>query len=323
MDQLKEIEKINIKPLFIETYKKIMGEEYDQFMHYSLSYLTKTVRVNTLKITVEEFQRRMSPDFILEPLPWCDFAFWMTKKEETRYDLGNLLEHTLGYFYLQEAASLLPPLALLEGENIPEEPIILDCCASPGSKTTQIASMVENKGLIIANDAQVKRLPSLVMNLQRMGVHNTVVTGLNGAIFAKKNLRFDYIMVDAPCSGTGTVRRSLKTLEMYSPNLIRKLSRTQIRLLEAAYEALKPGGLVTYSTCTLEPEENEFVVSELLRKYPKAEIIPINLNIKRATPILEWFKLDIDPRCIDCLRINPQDNNTEGFFVAKIRKSQE
>lgn len=320
MDQIKELEKVTIKPLFTETYQELMGNEYQEFLKYSLSYLTKTIRVNTNKISVEDFIKRMEDRFELKPVPWCKEAFWMTRIDSERYDLGNLKEHTLGYFYLQEAASLLPPLCLLENEKIPESPKALDMCAAPGSKTTQLAAMLNNEGLILANDAQATRLPALTMNLQRLGITNTVVTSTNGLNLKKMKEYFDYIMVDAPCSGTGTIRRSLKTLQMYSPGMISKLSRVQKGLIKAGFEALKPGGVMTYSTCTLEPEENEFVVSELLKEYDNAQIVPVNLKIKRAEPILSWKNLEINPECKDCLRVNPQDNNTEGFFVAKIKK---
>ena len=136
-------------------------------------------------------------------------------------------------------------------------------------------------------------------------------------------MEFDKILVDAPCSGSGTIRRSLKVLRMWSPGLVHKMAGIQRQLIESAFIALKEGGEMVYSTCTQEPEENEAIVSHLLNKYPNAELLDIELDIVRSKPILKFDKLDINPKVKKCLRIYPFDNDTEGFFVAKIRKSSE
>lgn len=310
---------IEIKPSFEERYRKIFGEEYDEFMRYSTSYIRKAIRVNTIKITVPELVSRLNERWILEPVPWCKEGFFIDfKGEEGRYDIGNLPEHTLGYIYVQDPASMLPPVVLSpqSGEAV------LDICAAPGSKTTQLAAMMKNEGVIVANDINADRLKALGMNISRMGVANTIITHSIGGAMKKKDISFDRILVDAPCSATGTIRRSLSALKMWTERLVTKLSREQRALIDAGFTLLKPGGIMVYSTCTQEPEENEAVVSWLLERYPEAEALPIELDIKRRKPITEWEGTAYNSAVKDCLRIAPQDNDTEGFFVAKIRKKE-
>ncbi len=194
-------------------------------------------------------------------------------------------------------------------------------CAAPGSKTTQLAAMMQNTGVLIANDLQGSRLKALGINLRRCGTTNTMVTQMPGNYFKKHKERYDSILVDAPCSGTGTIRRSLKTLQMWSPNLVRKMRGIQKQLLLSAYEALKPGGLLIYSTCTLEPEEDEGMVGYLLDNCD-LETEEIKLDIVRSNPITEWEGKEFNKGVEKCLRIYPQDNDTEGFFVAKMRKKK-
>ncbi|MBL7050760.1 RsmB/NOP family class I SAM-dependent RNA methyltransferase [Candidatus Woesearchaeota archaeon] len=304
---------IQIKEKFEERYKLLAGKDYKKFMDISMTYLRRSIRINTLKISINELKKRL-PKWKLTQIPWCKEGFWIEHKKKERRDIGNLKEHQLGYFHVQEAASMLPPLAL----NPQPGETILDMCASPGSKSTQIAITMENKGILITNDYKGMRLKPLGINLQRAGLTNTLTTLMEGRRF--KGFQFDRILVDAPCSGTGTIRKSLKTLRMWNPNMIRRLSGTQKQLLETAFNNLKPGGTVVYSTCSLEPEEDEEVVSFLLDKYPNAKLQEIELPIKRSPLILEFEGKKYNKEVKKCLRIWPQDNDTEGFFVAKIKK---
>jgi len=253
----------------------------------------------------------------LQQIPWCKEGFYIEHIKKERRDIGNLIEHTLGYFYTQEAASMIPPL-VLEPE---ESDIVLDIAASPGSKTTQLASIMNNKGLLVANDYQTQRLKPLSINIQRCGITNCIITLMRGQWFKKSNIEFDKILVDAPCSGTGTIRKSLKTLRIWNPNMVKRLSITQKQLIETAFNILKTNGTLVYSTCSLEPEENEAIVDFLLNKYENAKLEEIKIKeINRSEPILEFDKNKYNDEVKKCLRIWPQDNDTEGFFVAKIKK---
>lgn len=311
-------ESVTIKPLFEERYRELLGNRYDSFIQTSVTYLRKSIRVNTLKKPVAEVCARLEKQgWRLSPVPWCNSGFWL-EHSAGRLDIGNTLEHTLGYLYVQEAASMLPP----EVMDIEEGQLVLDLCASPGSKSTQIAQLLNGTGLVVCNDRTGVRLKPLGLNIQRMGAVNAVVACGDGRRFSSLGEVFDRVLVDAPCSGTGAIRKSLGTLDMWNPHALRRLSRMQLKLLEAGYACLKPGGIIVYSTCSLEPEENEAVVSAFLGRNEGAEILPIELPITRSPAVMEFGGKALHKDVKRCLRIWPQDNDTEGFFVAKIRKPQ-
>jgi tRNA (cytosine49-C5)-methyltransferase len=315
LEAFKNKTKVEFKPKFVEHYKSLT--DWEEFKKYSLAFLQRSIRVNTLKADVTDIKEKLSKEWHLQPIPWCKEGFWIKHKGEgkdERRDIGNLIEHALGYIYVQEAASMIPPIVL---DPQPGE-LILDMCAAPGSKTTQIAQYMKNKGMLIANDVTHQRLQSLGINVQRCGITNTVITQMDALWF--KDMQFDRILLDAPCSGTGTIRKSLKTLRMWNPNGIKRLAGMQRRLIEKAFSLLKPGGTLVYSTCSNEPEENEAVVSHLLQKFPDAVVESFKLDIKHGDAITEFDGNKYHPDVKHCLRIWPQENDTEGFFVAKIKK---
>ena len=306
---------IEFKEKFIGHYSKLT--DFEIFKKYCLSFLRRSIRVNTLKITIPKLVKRIETDWYLTPVPWCKEGFWVDHKgigEEKRRDIGNLTEHALGYFYVQEAASMIPPVVL---DPKPEE-IVLDMCASPGSKASQIAQYMQNKGLLVANDYKGIRLAPLGINLQRMGITNCIITLMEGRRF--KGHQFDKILLDAPCSGTGTIRKSIKTLRMWNPLTIGKIAGQQKQLINAAFENLKPGGTMVYSTCSLEPIEDENVVTHLLDTYSDAQLEDFEIPLKRGFVCNEFDGMSFHKDIQKCLKLWPQDNDTEGFFVAKINK---
>ncbi|MBS3176819.1 NOL1/NOP2/sun family putative RNA methylase [Candidatus Woesearchaeota archaeon] len=288
--------------------------DIEQYKVYSTSFLRRSIRVNTLKITVKELKKRMEPNWNLEQIPWCKEGFWIEHVKKERRDIGNTMEHALGYYYIQESASMIPPIVL----NPKQRNLILDMCAAPGSKASQLAQYMENTGVLIANDYTGIRLAPLGINLQRMGVRNHMITLMHGQWF--KNLQLDAVLVDAPCSGTGTIRKSIKTLEIWNPEMVKKLSYVQKKLIQNGFNLLRPGETLVYSTCSQEPEENEGVVDFLLKNNPNAKIEKIDLDIKHSPAVLAFEKNEYDASIKKTLRLWPQDNDTEGFFVAKIRK---
>ena len=312
LESVSNAENIKFKDKFKERYEKLT--DWDDFSKYSLSFLRRSIRINTILGSVQDTTKSIkAKGWILDPIPWCKEGFWISHPE--RRDVGNLLEHHLGKIYVQEAASMIPPLFL---QPKPGE-LVLDMGASPGSKTTQMAAMMENKGLIIANDYKGQRLQSLGINIQRSGLTNVLITLMHGKRF--HDFLFDKILVDAPCSGTGTIRKSLKTINIWNAGMIKKLARMQIQLLENAYNNLKEGGELVYSTCSLEPEENEGVIHLFLEKFPDAKIEEVKLpGLKVAKPVMEFNGVKYNPQVKNVLRIWPQDNDTEGFFVCKIKK---
>jgi NOL1/NOP2/sun family putative RNA methylase len=222
----------------------------------------------------------------------------------------------MGYYYVQEASSMVPVKVIKPKKN----EFILDMAAAPGSKTTQIAAEMKNSGLIIANDNNYIRLRALSMNLQRCGITNTIISLMEGRFFSK--FEFDRILLDAPCSGTGTLRKSPNTIQEWYPNIAKRIAGVQRQLIKTAFNNLKSGGVLVYSTCTLEPEENEGVVSFLLDEFDNAKLEKINVSgLKSSSPILEFEGRSFNSEVKNCLRIWPQDNNTDGFFVARIKKT--
>ena len=313
LEHIPDSERYLFKPEFVERYSKLTN--WNDFKEYSLSYLRRSIRVNTLRATVAEIKKSVEKKgWRLDQIPWCKEGFWISHPE--RRDVGNLLEHHLGQIYVQEAASMIPPLVL---QPQPGD-LVLDMCASPGSKTTQMAAMMKNEGLIVANDYKGMRMQSLGLNLQRSGILNTLITIMHGKRFYQ--FQFDKILLDAPCSGTGTIRKSLKTINIWNSGMIGKIAQTQKELLQRAFENLRPGGAMVYSTCSLEPEENEGVVNFLLEKFPEASLEQIKLKgLKSSPPVEEFNGQQYSAEVKKCLRIWPQDNDTEGFFVAKIKKA--
>ena len=303
-------EEIEFKDKFVERYKELT--DFEKFKEYSLSYLRRSIRVNTLKISPEKLIPRLEKKhYKLTKIPFTYLGYYI---EGDQLDIGNLPEHALGYFYVQEAASMLPPLALEPKKH----EFVLDIAAAPGSKTTQISALMENTGIIIANDINYLRLKPLSINTERCGCKNIIFTISRGQNI--KNMQFDKILLDAPCSGTGSIAKSLGTLQIYNTEMIKKLARDQKRLILNAYNLLKPKGTLVYSTCSLEPHENEAVVDHLL-KNTDARLKEINIkNLKRSQAILNFEKESYSKEIKKGLRIWPQDNNTEGFFVAKITK---
>lgn len=258
----------------------------------------------------------MDRDWILTPISWCNGGFWVEHRKGRR-DLGNTLEHQLGYYYIQEAASMIPPLVI----NPDLGSLGLDLCAAPGSKTSQLAALMQNSGCIVANDYRGDRLAPLGMNLMRSGVLNTVISLHQGERFRQFENMFDWVLCDAPCSGTGTIRKSWKTVSIWNPHMITKLARQQMKLVDAAYASCRPNGIVVYSTCSLEPEENEGVVNCLVDRHPDAVLEKVGLpGLKSSGVITSFGGNGYDDKIKNCLRIWPQDNDMEGFFVCKIRK---
>lgn len=308
-------DEIEFKEGFIERYSQLT--DYKEFKKYNLSFLRRSIRVNTLKISIPELKKRLEKDWKLTQVPWCKEGFWIEHKREDRRDIGNLIEHSMGYFYVQEAVSMIPPIVL---DPKPGE-TVLDMCAAPGSKASQISQYMKNNGAFIANDYKGIRLAPLGINMQRMGITNCLISLMHGQWFAKAGIEFDKVLLDAPCSGTGTIRKSIKTLRIWNPGMIKKISYEQKRLIETAFSIVKKEGLMVYSTCSLEPEEDEGIIDHLLKKHPNAKLEEINLNIKRSPAITKFDGNEYSSEVKKCLRLWPQDNDTEGFFVAKIRKA--
>lgn len=293
-------------------YKTIIPDFRD-FMEFIKRPLLQSFRVNTLKAKRDEILLLLK-DLKIKLLPFYNNGFLL--QEKTRF--GNHITHNLGMIYIQEIASMIPVVVL---DPKPDE-VVLDLCAAPGSKTTQIAQSMENSGLLVANEINRKRAQGLIHNIKRCGLLNEAVIILRGQRIDKiLPDYFDRILIDAPCSAEGTIRKSKAVLYHWGLKNIQRMAKIQKGLIVSGFRALQPGGTMVYSTCTLAPEENEGVVAYLLDRFPEAEIMPITIpNFKIRPGITKWQGETFDKRLKSCARILPQDNDTAPFFIARIIK---
>jgi NOL1/NOP2/sun family putative RNA methylase len=279
-----------------------------------LKFVPKSFRVNTLKVLPKNVKNRFNNYGIeIKQVPWYPDAF---VSEDPA--IGTTLENFIGYIYIQELTSMLPPLVLKTELQHAER--VLDGCAAPGSKTTQLAAFMGNRGVIIANDIDYNRIRALKFNIEKTGTLNTIITNQDLRNFPKNE--FDVILVDAPCSSEGIIRKSPTMLSMWINNVKRipGYANLQQQLIRKAFDLLKPGGRLVYSTCTFAPEENECVVNWLLEKRP-AMLEKIRIPKMKLTPgITEWNDKTFDPELSKTVRIWPHHNNTGGFFLAKVKK---
>ena len=316
---------IEPKPLFIERIKKLLGDEKDfkKFMEIIHTPPSNSIRANTIKISPSVLKKRLENKGWKIKTPFSEHEEIMVVENELMPgELGKAEEHLLGYYYIQEISSMMPILAL----NPKENELILDLCAAPGSKTSYIAAKMKNSGTIIANDKTLDRIKILIANLGKLSITNTIITRMDGIKLCNKlkklNFKFDKILLDVPCSGEGTLRSSVKAFTMWNIHMIKKLSSLQKKLLLNAIPLLKKEGTLIYSTCTHAPEENEEVISFALEKVPSLKLEKIDLPLKTRKGIGEWEGKKFNKEVNKCVRIYPQDNNTEGFFIAKLKNEK-
>ncbi len=275
--------------------------------------LRKSIRINTLKISVAEFiERAKLKGWVLEPVPWCDTGFWIDA-DESDVPLGNTAEHMAGLFYIQEASSMMPVSALFTAEDKGYQSV-LDTAAAPGSKTTQMAALMNNNGILVANEFSASRVKVLHANIERCGIRNTALTNFDGRVFGGwLPEQFDAVLLDAPCSGEGTIRKDPDSLKNWSKESCQSIADTQKELIESAFQALKVGGVMVYSTCTLSKEENQEVCWHLKHTFGDAVTFESlsSLFPEANKALTEEGFLHIFPQVYDC----------EGFFVARIRKN--
>lgn len=312
------------KPLFTERIKNLLGSETEEFFDYCKKPLPNFIRANTLKISPSDLLERLSKRWqVLQPFPEHPEIIKVISKLDGSPlepgEMGKSKEHLLGYCYMQGLSSMMPVIALEPSYS----DYVLDLCASPGSKTTQIAAQMGNSGFLIANDNNLARIIVLNVNLERCGVTNCIVTREDGGRLCEKlqklRIKFDKILVDASCSGEGVIRENLKTFSMWNYKMICNFAKQQKRLVASVIPLLKEGGTLVYSTCTLAPEEDEEVVQFVIDKF-NAEVEEIKLPVKTRQGILKWQDKNFSKEIEKCCRIYPQDNDSEGFFVAKIKK---
>ncbi len=299
---------------FQDRYAPLVDDP-EAFLSSLMSQPPKSFRANTLKSSASQVKARMeSYGFSVTRMHWYPDAFVSDNPA-----VGGTLEHFLGYIYMQELTSMLPPLALKKELQSPR--LVLDACAAPGSKATQLAALMQNRGTIIANDLSYERIRALRFNLEKTGVLNTIITN-HDLRFLPQDFpaNFDAILLDAPCSSEGMIRKNPAILARWSESDIMSRAGLQKKLLLKAYSLLAPGGSMVYSTCTFAPEENEGVLDFLLSN-SDAKIQAVRIpGLRTSAGIPEWKGRTFSQGVKKSLRVWPHHNDTEGFFLAKVSK---
>jgi 16S rRNA (cytosine1407-C5)-methyltransferase len=266
----------------------------------------QSIRVNTLK----------NDQALPQPINWAPHCYWYNGDKA---ELTHSKDFTSGAIYVQNAASFIPPL-ILDPKTADR---ILDMCAAPGGKASHIAAITNNKAELWVNDNSRARLNRMIQNFSTLGVkpHNTTLFAIDSLRHQLPPEHFDKILLDAPCSGEGMINLDdPKALDHWSVAQIKRLQRVQKKAISTAWDLLRPGGFLVYSTCTMAPEENEAVVDYLLRKQERAQLLPIGLDLPNRIPALKgWNNKNYTHDLQACLRLAPSPD-IEAFFVALIRK---
>ena len=279
---------------FLARMQQQLGDEYDEYLRSLQRPRAVALRFNPLKGDIPALP------FVGEPVPWEPMGYYYDPDSRP----GLHPYHEAGVYYLQEA-SAMASAALLEPQ--PGE-IILDLCAAPGGKSTQIAGRMQGQGLLVSNEINQKRAKVLSRNIERLGIGNAVVTGEAPAALADRFPGFFHrIMVDAPCSGEGMFRKEEAAITDWSEENVEMCARRQAEILDCAAAMLRPGGRLVYSTCTFAPQEDEEAVEAFLARHPEFEAEPVNAP---------WFQ-ESRP---GMYRLWPHKLLGEGHFAAVLRK---
>ncbi len=297
--------------LIFESYREFIPdfEDFQESLHLPIP---THIRINTLKAEIQHtIDSLLEKGILLRP----SFPDDPTLLEAPKLEFpGNLLEYFLGHIHPQAFTSCLASLVLSPKKGA----YVLDLCAAPGGKTSHVCQLMENTGLIVANELYSKRHVPLGHTLARLGVANTLITGYQAQEFPMRN-RFDYILADVPCSGEGTFRKLREGYRYVETREKVKLPQLQKRILLRGFDLLRPGGVILYSTCTYNPDENEGVVAHLLENRD-ATLFPIQLNVPFEEGITEWREKKFDERLTRTARFYPHRTNSVGFFMAKLGK---
>lgn len=310
---------IEVSSKIYKYFSDIYGkEEADHYLEFIDREPSQYIRVNTSKISKSSLIELLENKYNIktEILSEFDNAIKIISGGER---IGKTIEHILGFYYIQSLSSMMPPIIL----NPDGSDTVMDLCGAPGSKSTQLAELMNNRGTLIINEIDNERIKSLIFNLERMAVINASVIHSKGEVLSKiYDNHFTKILVDAPCSGLGIIQKKNEVSNWWSLDHVDRLQQLQLRLLIAAIKMAKVGGEIVYSTCTLSVEENELVIDKILEKYP-VQIEPVHLPIKTREAFVEYEGRKLHPDLNKAIRILPWEIDTDGFFLVKLRKIDE
>lgn len=296
---------------FLESMKGYLKDSYEDFLDSYEQEDSCGIRFNPLKIEKEDFESRV--DILGEEIPWCSSGFYYDGR---KHQPAKHPYYHAGLYYLQEPSAMLPASLL------PVKPgdFVLDLCAAPGGKSTQIAGKLQGEGLLVSNDISVSRARALVKNLEMAGASNAVVTSDTPEKLSKAFPEFfDKILVDAPCSGEGMFRKNPQMAKDYFERGPFYYAKLQREILKDAVVMLKPGGYLLYSTCTFSPEEDEAMVAFLLEEYPEFKVVDSFSFEGRDYGHPEWIKSD-KKEISNAYRMWPYKIKGEGHFAVLLQK---
>ncbi len=297
-----------LKQTFIDNVSSLLGDGADAFFASYAKPSVRSLRVNTLK---RADLGALFPDVDFTPVPWCGDAFYYPDS----FSAGKTAAHLAGAYYVQEASATFPVTAL---EVRPGEKV-LDLCAAPGGKSTQIAAALKGEGLLVANEIIPSRAAVLSQNIERLGVKNAIVLNHDPRDLEDRFCGwFDKILVDAPCSGEGMFRKSPDAAREWTPDSPAACAARQAEILNSAFKMLKPGGVLVYSTCTLNAKENEETVARVLDTHANIQLYPIKAQI----PQPKLLGVNASDAVIEgTVRIMPHLADGEGHFCARFLKT--
>ena len=294
---------------FEKKMAQLLGNEAEEFFAIYREERTAGLRINPLKISEGEWER-INP-FPLQQIPYVKYGYYYPYEQ---VEPGKHPYHYAGLYYIQE------PSAMFVAAQLDAKPgeKILDLCAAPGGKSTQIGAAMNGHGILVSNDIHPKRARALSENMERFGITNAIVVNESPARLAA-NLPgyFDKILVDAPCSGEGMFRKDPEAIQYWSEEHVLQCSNKQLEILQAAYTL---GGILVYSTCTFSPEENEQIIEQFLRMYPDVILVDIPKKGGIEPGRVEWTKTQLT-EITKTARLWPHRIKGEGHFVAKLQKT--
>ena len=296
-----------LPPAFLARMQRLLGDEYPAFLASYDQPPTSGLRANTLKLSAAAFQA-ISP-YPLAPLPWCPSGFLIeSQPASTPLPPGKHPYHAAGLYYLQDPSAMAAAevLAPRPGEKV------LDLSAAPGGKSTHLAALMGNQGLLVANEIHAQRAWDLAENLERCGVRIAAITNETPARLAEHfGAFFDRVLVDAPCSGEGMFRKSEAARREWQPEMPAACAARQSAILEEAARLLRPGGHLAYTTCTFAPEEDEAVIGHFLASHPDFTLLPIflspspPLSLDALRPHSPHLPLPLSPRTLSVRTLPP------------------
>ena len=301
---------MKLPELFEEKMRRLLGEDFEEYEKHLDDPAYYGIRVNTLKISVEDFLK-ICP-FKVTKVPWTDNGFYVDREEKP----SKHPYYHAGLYYIQEPSAMTPAsyLSVEPGDRV------LDLCGAPGGKSTELGAKLNGEGLLVSNDVSISRTKALIRNIEMFGIRNDMILCTEAKYLVPSMTGFfNKILIDAPCSGEGMFRKGNNEIKNWQQKGSEPYAKLQREIVDDAIKLLAPGGMLLYSTCTFSPEENEQVIEYLLEKNDDLSLIPMKMceGFDHGHP--EWTltgREDIK----QCIRLWPHKIKGEGHFLALLKK---